>query len=327
MTSLLHNRRKYTSGQVVPSGGGDWLDFDLAKLGAPDDCVQIFDATANSGSTFPLRCYNILPFGDDNKSLLLNAHYQGHAYVFDFDTDANSFHLAHIESSFSSRSRWFGSSGSGNLYGVFPSPDGSAYYYASGGTVLYRRPLTFPYNLSNDGTSATILNAAGQGIMTGPNCLFISSDGERFFYKSFGENVFYALRLVSPWPTAASAPYYSVLRKYNLADFNASLDLNSPAWRCFTFSPDGCIALFTTDTAVVKLVLATPWDFSTAAFHSMKVISGLEVNDSAVIVALGGVAVNSTGTRMILHNRASTNSTASNAAYQNAAFYDFALSA
>lgn len=327
MITLLHNRRKYTAGQIVPSGGGDWLDFDLAKLDEPDSCVQIFDSTANSGATFPLRCYNILPFGDDNKSLLLNAHYQGHAYVFDFDSDANSFHLSHLNSSFASRSRWFGSSGNGNLYGVFPSSDGSAYYYSNGGTVLYRRPLTFPYNLSNDGTSVTLLNGTTQGIMTSPNCFYISSDGEWFFYKAFGENYLYALRLDSPWPVSTSSLYYSFLRKFDLAIFDTERGWSTAAWRCFTFSPDGRVALFTTNTSVRKLVLTTPWDFSTAVFHSYKDVSGLQVNDASVIVALGGVAVNSTGTRMILHNRASTNSTSSNAAYQNAAFYDFALSA
>ncbi len=324
---LFHNRRKYVSGGAVPSGGGVWADFDLAKLGAPDSCVQFFDTTANSGSAFPLRCYNILPFGDNNNSLLLCAHYQGHAYVFDFDSDVNSFHLSHVSSSFASRTRWYGASSSGNLGGLFPSPDGSAYYYSQSNLAIAIRPLSYPYNLSNDGSYTLVLNGSAQGVLANVNCLHISTDGEWFFYKAFGENFLYALHLVSPWPTAATDPYYSVLRKYNLADFNASLDLNSPAWRCFTSSPDGRIALFTTNTSVVKLVLATPWDFSTAAFHSIKVISSLEVNNSAVTVALGGVAVNSTGTRMILHNRASTNGTSSNSAYHNAAFYDFALSA
>jgi hypothetical protein len=49
------------------------------------------------------------------------------------------------------------------------------------------------------------------------------------------------------------------------------------------------------------------------------VISGLTLNGSAVAVGLGGMAVDQTGTKLILHNRSSS------ASY--AAFYDFALSA
>ncbi len=79
MIALLHNRRKYTAGQEVPTGEGEWLNFDLSKLGNPEHSVQLYDAYAGTSASSPLRCYNLQRLASGY--LLLHAQLHGHAYL------------------------------------------------------------------------------------------------------------------------------------------------------------------------------------------------------------------------------------------------------
>ena len=311
MVYLPNIRRKYVQEQVIPSGAGAWADFDLSNLGNYISSVQIFDSTAGAYNTSPLRCYNMLPFGADNDSLLVNAQLQGHAYEYGF-SNGHSFELSHINNSFSSRTGFYNT-----FFGIFPLPDCGSFYNCYSSNYLYWREMSIPYNLSNVGTNVTVLNTYGSGILEAPQCFFFSSDGRKFFYKSFESGHLYCAQMPSAWPQQANTVFIS-LTKFLLTDFNSAIGLSSSeAWRCFTFSPDGKCVIFSTTTHLVKFVLSVPWDFSTAVLHSHKTISGLELNGSSVTVGLGGMAVNPTGTKLILHNRANSAT--------NAGFYDFAL--
>lgn len=310
MVYLPNIRRKYVQEQVIPSGAGAWADFNLSKLGSFISSVQLTDSTAGSNSTNPLRCYNMLPFGADGDSLLINAQLQGHAYVYGF-SNGHSFELPYLNNSFSSRTGYYSS-----FYGIFPLPDGGSFYNFYSGNAIYWRPMSIAYNLSNVGNNVLVFNSYNGGIIESPNCSFLSSDGLSLFYKSFESDYLYCVRLPSAWPQESTG--FATLKKFALTDFESTIGLaSSETWRCFMFSPDGKCAIFSTTTNLVKFVLSVPWDFSTAVVHSHKAISGLTLNGSSVTVGLGGMAVNPTGTKLILHNRANSAT--------NAGFYDFAL--
>ena len=298
MVCLLHNRRKYTQEQISPAVGGVWADFDLSKTGANVANVQLIDTASSYLANQPLRCYGIVPMYDG--SLLISAEGQGHGYVWGFSS-GHSFELNNINSFYSSRTGSFSS-----FYSIVFNEDGTAFYRQSGGTQsIYIQPLGSAYNIGTAGAATTVFNSYSNGIITNPAYFLFSSDGKRLFYKYSNGNVLYGMSFDTAWPT--TAPNVWDLKANNLSSFDSSIGTSTNTWNGFTFSPDGKCIVATTNLMVVKFVLSTPWDISTMTLHSSKSllddvrsVSG----DSSVSVTLSGVAINNSGTKMIVHNRA-----------------------
>ena len=299
MVILLHNRRKYTGGQVSPSGGGVWADFDLSKTVGHVKSAQPVDSASSYNSGKPIRCFQIAPM--PNGSLIISADGQGHGYVWGFSA-GHSFELEHLDNFYTSRTGSYSS-----MYSMNFNSDGTGFYRQSGGSsTLYYQPLGNAYNVSTAGASVTVLTGAANGILSVPYYFAFSPDGKVFVYKSTGNNMMYSLLLDNGWPT--SAPNKWMMSSINLSAFDSQiLSSGSNTWNGFTFSPDGRCMIATTNIYVVKFVMSTPWDISTMQLHSLKNLTDdirSVSGDSSVSVTLSGIAVNPAGTKMIVHNRA-----------------------
>ena len=308
MNILLHNRRKYTQEQPLPSGGGVWADFDLSKLGSHTASAQPVDPTSYNAANQPLMIYDLHTMPDD--SLLIAANSQGHVYVWGFAA-GHEFDLMQVNSLYTTRTQNF------TFYSACFSGDGMSLFSGYGGDVARRR-LAVAYNLGTVGNSETVVSGSSAGIAETLHYIFFSGDGKKLFYKSFSSSRFYCLSLESPW--AAESTRFEKLERVLLSDFNAQASPGSSTvtWNGFTFSPDGKVLVATTNRNVVKFVLSTPWELNTMAFHSAKELYD-DVRDGTNIgVTLGGVAINAAGTKMIVHNRA-------DGTRANAKFYGYDL--
>ena len=310
MVYLPNIRRKHLQAQVLPSGSDVWADFDLSKLGAHAGVAALSDSASGYYSGQPLRCYGLQTLPDG--SLLISAEGQGHAYVWGFET-GHEFEVSHFNSFYSSRTGSFSS-----LYSVIANHDGTVFYRQSSGSYcVYMQPLGQSYNISTAGSTVTVVNGQANGILVCPQYMFFSSDGNKLFYKNQSGNVFYCMTFDSPWPTATVSGGWKV-ESLSLAQFDSSMGTSTFTWRGFTFSPDGKSAVFTTNTNVVKFVLTNPWDITTVRLHSFKNITDDVKSGTNIGVTLAGVAINDTGTKMIVHNRASDT-------MANCKFYEYNL--
>ena len=271
MVILLHNRRKYTGGQVSPSGGGVWADFDLSKTVGHVKSAQPVDSASSYNSGKPIRCFQIAPM--PNGSLIISADGQGHGYVWGFSA-GHSFELEHLDNFYTSRTGSYSS-----MYSMNFNSDGTGFYRQSGGSsTLYYQPLGNAYNVSTAGASVTVLTGAANGILSVPYYFAFSPDGKVFVYKSTGNNMMYSLLLDNGWPT--SAPNKWMMSSINLSAFDSQiLSSGSNTWN----------------------------GISTMQLHSLKNLTDdirSVSGDSSVSVTLSGIAVNPAGTKMIVHNRA-----------------------
>lgn len=298
MVTLLHNRRKYTSGQSSPTAGGVWADFNLSHMGGHVRSTQLVDSASSYLSGQPLRCYGLTPMPNGN--LLISADGQGHSYVWGF-TSGHSMELEYIDNFYTSRTGSFS-----GFYAITFTGDGTGFYRQSGGvSTIYYQPLGSPYNLGTAGSSTAVFSSVSQGIVGVPYYISVSSDGKTLIYKT-STSLLYGVSFDTAWPTSAFDRWS--MKSINLSSFDSfMISSGTNTWNGFTVSPDGKCIVATTNQTVVKFALSTPWDVSTMSFHSFKnllddvrSISG----DSNVSVTLTGVAVNAAGTKMLVHNRA-----------------------
>lgn len=301
MNILLHNRRRYTQEQPLPSGGGVWADFDLSKLGSHTAAVQLVDPTSYNLANEPLTGTGCDLHTIPDDSLLIAAASQFHVYAWGFAA-GHEFDLMQVNSLYTTRTQNF------QFYSACFSGDGMS-LFSGNGTVVNRRRLAVAYNLGTASNNETIVNGAVAGIADIIDFMFFSGDGKKLFYKSSSSSRLYCLSLKSPWYNESTD--FEKLERVLLSEFDARVNETigeSPTttitWNGFTFSPDGKVLVATTNRIAVKFVLSTPWELKTMTFHSAKELYD-DVRDGANInVTLCGVAINAAGTKMIVHNRA-----------------------
>ena len=269
---------------AAPAG---WADFDLSKLGTAVGSASLKDSGAvyEPGQNISLYGIQVLP----NNSIFFAAQAQGHPYIWGFDDD-HAFEVSHFKSTYDSRG------GVTVSYKGAVLGDGGNLVYDTDSSNVYKNVLSAAYVLNGVVSHSSIGNAGLLGTI--PYRMQFSQDGTKFFYKAEeGKSLFYTT-LSTPWNVSSKG-------ETNTFDLTSVSNLPTAirAVYAFQFSPDGKVLLFTCESTglyqvdriqyLIKLSLSTAYDLSTATVHSYKRLSTGGNRWQ-------GVAVNNTGTKMLL---------------------------
>ena len=280
--------------QIVSGGGGaSWADFDFTNLGSPVAYKVLRDEQATYQPLQNINTYNlqVLPDG----SIHFGAQAQGHAYIWGFE-DGHPFEVSHFKSTYSSR----GPATANNMSSIL-APDGQTGACSlSIGTEATRFYLSSPYAL------VTLTKPGSQDYgRANIQGMCFSSDGAKFFHMQSASSLLYCESLSTAYHVDSSAGATSV----DLGTVSGLL--STVTWQAFFFSPDGKYMVATSkgssptyECRVHKFSLSTPWDISTLAHLSSAVLFSYNSSNNP-----SAVAVNDSGTKMIVFNNYATDHT------------------
>jgi hypothetical protein len=213
-------------------------------------------------------------------------------YVWGFQ-DGSPFDVTAFKSTFDSRGLSVGAS----ISGLIGGSDGKRYYMVWNSGLIDMYVLGSAYDLAYQSSRANVLG--GNSIV---NVAF-SADGTKFFHKAGNDqtdpHLLYVRHLSTAWDLTTAGDADSLSLR-TLVDNEVA-----GTWRGFSFSPDGSVLLVirqpsSTDCRIIKAMLSTPFDVSTASVSST---SGNMYNETDGHVNC--VAVNGSGSRMLAYYAAS----------------------